>query len=241
MASQDAALDDRRAVLARNLQQVRQRIAAAAAREGRSPADVRLVAVTKYADLVTTRLLVELGCYDLGESRPQELWRKAAALDNPAIRWHMIGHLQRNKIARTLDAVYLLHSADRWSLIEALEHECRSRGRKLAALLEVNTSGDASKGGFAPEVVEPMLDQIAQLQWVELRGLMTMAAREGDDAVARSNFASLRALRDRLVQRGPPSLSWHELSMGMSGDYELAVEQGATIVRVGSALFEGLE
>jgi pyridoxal phosphate enzyme (YggS family) len=230
-----------------NLAAVRQKIAHAAQRSGRAADDVTLVAVTKYTSDDVIQELVEAGCRDLGEARPQALWAKAAALakrfehagqSQTEMRWHLVGHLQRNKVEQTLPLVSLIHSADSVRLLQAID-EAAVR-RRVPLLLEVNVSGDATKHGFAPDELDPALPRIAALTHVDVRGLMCMAAREGDGEVARRNFATLRALRDRLAPNVPESISLAELSMGMSGDYEIAIEEGATIVRIGSALFEGM-
>jgi pyridoxal phosphate enzyme (YggS family) len=226
--------------LSENLAGVRQNIAAAAARSGRPAEAVLLVGVTKYVDYATARLLVEAGLTDLGESRPQELWSKAEALTDLPIHWHLIGHLQRNKVRRTLPLVRLLHAADGLRLLEELDREAAAQTRALDVLLEINISGDEAKHGLRPNEIEPLLPQIAALASLRVRGLMTMAALEGGGERARCDFAALRELRDRLARNCPPNISLSELSMGMSGDFEIAIEEGATIIRVGSALFEGL-
>ena len=228
--------------LAENLARVRERIASACARSGRPDGAVRLVGVTKYVDAELARLLSESGLPDLGESRPQELWTKAAALAELPIRWHLVGHLQRNKLRRTLPLVGLLHSGDSLRLFEAIS-DAASASQSIAprdVLIEVNVSGDKAKHGFRPDEVEPLMPQIARLSHIRVCGLMTMASRDGDLDRARREFAALRELRDRLSAYCPPAISLNELSMGMSGDFEVAIEEGATIVRVGSALFEGL-
>ena len=225
--------------IAENLAGIRERIATAANKSGRTADAILLVAVTKYVSAEVAAAVVEAGCPDLGESRPQELWAKAATLPDPAIRWHMIGHLQRNKIRRTLPLVHMMHSVDSLRILEALELEAASQQRTLPALLEVNVSGDATKTGLPPEELEPVLERAATLRHVSIRGLMGMASLEGDNAAARRDFASLRELRDRLRANVAPSISLDELSMGMSGDFEIAIEEGATIIRPGSMLFEG--
>jgi pyridoxal phosphate enzyme (YggS family) len=226
--------------IAANLAHVRERIAAAAARSGRNAAAITLVAATKYVTSDLAAAVVAAGCHDLGESRPQELWAKSAALPAPAIRWHLIGHLQRNKLRRTLPLVHLVHSVDSERLLVAINEEAKLAGRVVPVLLEVNISGDASKTGLPPEALEPLVAEAATLEYVELRGLMGMASLEGDDAAARRDFINLRELRDRLAQNASnPTLA--DLSMGMSGDFEIAIEEGATIVRLGSILFEGAE
>jgi pyridoxal phosphate enzyme (YggS family) len=226
-------------IIAQNVATVRQRIAEAAARSGRTPENITLVAVTKYVQADVIRHVVAAGCADLGESRPQQLWDRAAALEDLSIRWHMIGHLQRNKARRTLPLVAMLHSADSVELLEMADRFSAEAGRRLPVLLEVNVSGDVSKHGLAPSAIEPLLARLPQCANLEVRGLMCMASLEGDLDDARRDFASLRELRDRLTCQLPPGVSLADLSMGMSGDYEVAIEEGATIVRVGSALFEG--
>lgn len=226
--------------VADNLALVRSRIAAAALRSGRAADDVILVAVTKYVGIEEAQALVEAGCRDLAESRPQELWQKAAALQNAQVRWHMIGHLQRNKVARTLPLISLVHSGDSLRILEALDAEAAELERKVSVLLEVNISGDATKHGFSPRDVEPLLDSLTKLNSLELRGLMAMAGREGDLDVSRREFSELREMRDQLRTSWQGRFDLSELSMGMSGDYEVAIEEGATLVRVGSALFEGI-
>ena len=231
-------MEDEVARIAENVARVRGRIAEAAARSGRAPSHVTLVAVTKYVPADMVRPLVAAGCLDLGESRPQQLWEKAAALSDVPIRWHLIGHLQRNKVRRTLPLLTMVHSVDSPRLLAAMDEECAAR---LPVLLEVNVSGEAAKHGFPPETIEPFLAQWAGCRHVSLRGLMCMAGLEGGLETARRDFSALRALRDRLRPRCPPGVTLDELSMGMSGDFEAAIEEGATIVRVGSALFEGIQ
>lgn len=224
-----------------NLVQIRSRMAEAAQRSGRAAGDVKLVAVSKYVDADTARLLVEAGCRDLGEARPQELWRKAETLVGQPIDWHLIGHLQRNKLARTLPLVRLIHSGDSLRLIEAIDVQAAAISlASIPILLEVNVSGDATKHGFKPDELPPLGETLARLDHIAICGLMCMAGREGNLDDARRDFEQLRLLRDRLRSTWPSRLSLHELSMGMSGDFEAAIEEGATIVRIGSLLFEGL-
>lgn len=233
--------DELRSVLADRVAAVRTRIAAACARAGREP-NVTLVAVTKTVSARVAGVLPELGVPDLGENRPQELWRKAEALKHLPIRWHLIGHLQRNKVERTLPLVHMIHSADSERLLTAVSRATVSLGlAPRQVLLEVNASGEEQKHGFDYSTVlglEPFLDTVA----VRLVGLMGMAAYSDDPEAARSAFTGLRRFRDRLCAewrtRGPQLA---HLSMGMSGDFEVAVEEGSTLVRVGTALFEGLQ
>ena len=209
-----------------NLASVEERIAAACARAGRPRADVTLVAVTKTVSTEVAALLPELGVANLGENRPQELWRKAEALP-PSVHWHMIGHLQRNKIERTLPIATLIHAVDSVRLLEALDTEAVKQDRDVEVLLEVNVSGEASKQGFAPTA----LPALSELTRVKVRGLMTRAMLQ-DAEKCRPTCAALRELRDRL--------GLEHLSMGMSNDFEIAIEEGATFIRLGSVLFEGV-
>jgi PLP dependent protein len=224
--------------LKQNLDEVRDRIAAAAQRSGRRADAITLIGVTKYVSDAITRQLFDLGCHDLGESRPQSLWSKAEVI--PSARWHLIGHLQRNKVRRTLPCLALLQSLDSLALAQAISAEADTIGRRIPALLEVKIAEDATKHGFPPAEVRAALETIAALPGIELRGLMTMASLEGGDDAARRDFAALRQLRDVLLSNYRDGVSLAELSMGMSGDYEIAIEEGATMVRVGSALFECL-
>jgi pyridoxal phosphate enzyme (YggS family) len=239
--------------LSENLSRVRQQIAEAAVRAGRRPEDVRLVGVTKYVDVEMTRALFEAGLVDLAESRPQELWRKAELLRSGSILlppaagshryevcWHFIGHMQRNKVERTLPLISWLHSGDSLRLLEAVSAAAVKHGRVVETLLEVNISGDEAKHGFASRELVSSLPAIALLPGVKVRGLMAMAALEGGKERARRDFAALRKLQDSLQADCAPKIELHELSMGMSGDFIEAIEEGATIVRVGSALFEGI-
>lgn len=222
--------------LAQRLTEVNERIAAAAVRSGRTRSDVTLVAVSKTVTPEVVAVAFEWGVRDFGESRPQELWKKHAAL--PAATWHLIGHLQRNKIDKTIPLVSLVHSVDSDRVLVALSEFGQKRSSPVAVLLEVNCSREENKGGFRPEDVSAVADRAATLPGVRLEGLMTMAAHHDDPQLCRPTFAELRQLRDDLRTR--TGLPLPHLSMGMSNDYEVAVEEGASLVRVGSTLFEGL-
>ncbi len=222
----------------RNLSGIRGRIAEAARKSGRSPHSIHLVAVTKFVGEAEIRALVEAGCTTLGESRPQQLWEKAIALASLPIKWHLIGHLQRNKAKRTVPLVEMIQSVDSMELAAALDRHAAEAGKRLPVLLEVNISGEPAKHGLAPAEVSPLLPDLGRLAHLEIRGLMCMASLEGGLDAARRDFAALRDLRDRLQTDCPDSVRLDELSMGMSGDFEIAIEEGATMVRIGSALFE---
>jgi PLP dependent protein len=232
--------NQRRAALEERLAAVNERLEAACRRAGRARDEVRLVAVTKTVSAEVAALLPGLGVVDLGESRPQELWRKAEVLPPGGVRWHLIGHLQRNKVERTLPFVHLIHSVDSVRLLDALEQEAARREMTVSVLLEVNASGEANKHGFTPEEVPGLAPRLAAPGRVRVVGLMTMAALGTTPEQARPTFAALRRLRGRLRAELGDRHALKHLSMGMSNDYEAAVEEGATLVRVGSALFEGL-
>jgi pyridoxal phosphate enzyme (YggS family) len=230
---------DLREQLRERLAQVEERIAAACRKGGRPRQDILLVAVTKTVSVEVAGLLPDLGVVHLGESRPQELWRKATALPS-SIHWHQIGHLQTNKIERTLPLVQLIHSVDSLRLLQALDQEAMRQQRRVEIMLEVNASGEANKHGFAPAEIQTVLPLLPALKQVQLRGLMTMAAYAEDPEQCRPTFALLRELRDRLAPQVPPPHALDQLSMGMSNDYPIAIEEGATMIRLGTILFEGI-
>ncbi len=231
------------AVVAANLARVRDQVAEACRRAGRNPATVTLIGVTKYVDAAAARLVHAAGCHDLAESRPQALWGKAEALADlaPPPRWHLIGHLQRNKIRRTLAVNPLIHSLDSGRLLEALAAESAAGG-VCEALVEVNLAGDPDRTGATEAEAEAIVAAAATRPEIRIRGLMGMASvPDGDPWAARREFARLRELRDRFAATLPGGDSLRELSMGMSGDFVEAILEGATMIRIGSALFAGLD
>ncbi len=230
--------------IAENLAGIRDRVDDACRQGGRDPVGVTLIAVTKYVPVAIARLVVAAGCRDLAESRPQALWEKAEALGDlaPPIRWHLVGHLQRNQIRRTLAAAPLIHSLDSLRLLEALEAEAAAAGRPCAALVEVNVADAPGRTGATAAEAATIVAAAAPLRHVRLRGLMGMASvPDGDPGAARREFARLRELRDRFAATLPGGESLRDLSMGMSGDFPAAILEGATMIRVGSALFAGVE
>lgn len=232
-----------REILSQNLESVRARIAAAAARAGRSPADVTLVGVTKSASPEAARALADLGLADLGENRVQELERKRSELP-PSVRWHLVGPLQSNKARRALCAADLLHGLDDPALLPRLERIAEEEGLARRALLEVNVSGEATKHGLVPASVLPALEGARGLSRIAIVGLMTMAPLDSSPREQRSVFRGLRELRDAADRRGLLRAGVGrpgELSMGMTQDFEVAIEEGATYVRIGTALFEPRE
>ena len=226
--------------LRENLERIQQELDRALRRCGRSGERVLLVAVTKYVPAEVALELFRLGCRHLGESRPQQLWSKAETLPAEAI-WHQVGHLQRNKVRRTLRYAQWIHSGDRWPLLEALQHEAASLGVRPRVLLQVNISGEESKSGFRPEELPEVVPRLKELSQLEVCGLMGMSGLGASAAEKSRQFELLRRLRDQVQPLCPPGVELRELSMGMSDDFPLAVAQGATIVRIGSALYEGLD
>ncbi len=223
-------------VIRANLESVRRRVAAAAERSGRAPESVRLVAVTKTVGLDEIRALHDLGVRDFGESRVLEALRRIEALKGLGARWHMIGHVQTKKANKVIGAFDLIHSLDSVRLAEALEAAAANSQADLSALIEVNVSGEPAKSGFAPEELGPALEKISGMNSLLVDGLMTMAPISADPERTRPVFAQLRALRERFA-RAVPGIELRRLSMGMSQDFEVAVEEGADLIRVGSALF----
>jgi pyridoxal phosphate enzyme (YggS family) len=205
---------------------------------GRSPESVKLVGVTKNVGADRLREAFGLGIHDFAENRVQEWDSKVEVLKDLSPRWHFIGHLQTNKVKRVVGEFVLIHSVDSWRLAEALDVEARAKGVVQAILLQVNTSGEPSKFGLAPAELEAMLLRITQeLPGIKVNGLMTMAPYTEDPESVRPCFKRLRELRDESANYLPDNARLEHLSMGMSRDYAVAVEEGATLIRVGSGLF----
>jgi pyridoxal phosphate enzyme (YggS family) len=214
---------------------VRERIDAARARAGRAD-EVTLVAVTKTHPPEVVRAAIQAGIGDVGENRVQEMDDKVREVGRRAVRWHLIGHLQRNKAARAVAIADLVHSLDSVRLAEALSAEAVKAGVTLPALVQVNTSGEASKFGLDPDEAVDAVGRMAELPGLRLEGMMTMAPFTDDQAVIRRTFAGARRLCQEAA-RQVPAFTGRHLSMGMSNDFETAVEEGSTLVRVGSTLF----
>jgi pyridoxal phosphate enzyme (YggS family) len=234
--------------IAARIAQIRERIAAAAVRVGRRAEEITLIAVSKTHGPDLARAAVAAGAEDLGENRVQEAAPKIAALADvlPRPRWHLIGHLQRNKARVAVELFDMVQSVDSLRLAEVLDRHAAEIGRRLPVLLQVNVSGEQSKeglalaGGIANRAdyaqLYADLERIIALPQLDVRGLMTIAPMVGDPEAARPTFRLLRELRDDLARRLPEA-HWDELSMGMTDDFEAAITEGATIVRVGRAIF----
>jgi len=223
--------------IAENITRVQERIAAACRRAGRGPQDVKLVAVTKTVPPDRVRLAFEAGLRDFGENRVQEAAAKRPALSDLTVTWHLIGHLQSNKARPARELFHWVHSVDSLRLAEKLHQVAVCSGDRLPVLLEVNLGGEATKSGVGESEVIPLVEQIAPLETLEVRGLMVIPPFFEDPEHARPFFRRLRQLAREVEARDVPNVSMQELSMGMSHDFEVAIEEGATIVRVGTAIF----
>ena len=227
------------ATIAANLDSVRARMATAAVRVGRNPDAVTLVTVSKLHPFEAIEAAYAAGQRDFGENRVEELWpkvREAEARGLTEIRWHLIGTIQSRKSDLAIGPFVLIHSIDRMKIATRVSREAEAQGVVMPVLLEVNVSGEASKHGFTPDETLAAAPELVSLPGIRVRGLMTMAPLEADPATARPVFRRLAELRDRLVEVAPQG-AWDALSMGMTNDFEIAVEEGATLVRVGSAIF----
>jgi pyridoxal phosphate enzyme (YggS family) len=221
-----------------HLANVHARIAAACTKVGRDPAGVRLLPVSKTVPETRLRNAYAAGCRTLGENKVQEAHGKWQAMsDLPDLRWSIIGHLQTNKAKLVAEFASEFQALDSLRVAEALDKRLQALGRSLDVLVQVNTSNEASKFGLPPDEVEAFVKQLPAFSSLRVRGLMTLALFSDDAAKVRPCFVRLRELRDRLRRSAPAGVAIDELSMGMSGDYELAIEEGSTIVRVGQAIF----
>lgn len=222
---------------AANIAAVRGRIDAAARRSGRGPADIRLLPVSKTVPIDRLRLAVQAGCRELGENKVQEAQRKSEEMADLALRWAVIGHLQTNKAKDLVTFAAEFHALDRLKLAEILDRRLQMAGRSLAVYVQVNTSGEESKYGLAPDDTMEFLHQLRRFDTLHVQGLMTLAMFTDETERVRGCFRLLRELRDRARDADPALIGSGGLSMGMSGDFEVAIEQGATVVRVGQAIF----
>lgn len=212
------------------------RIAAAAARAGRDPSEVTLVAVTKNVDAGRVALAAKAGVSDFGENRVQEAAEKIPLVDAD-VAWHFVGHLQRNKARDAVELFSLIHSLDSMKLAHELNRRCDMADSAIDLLLQVNISGEETKFGVPPEMAKDFLLEVARHERLRVRGLMTIAPYSDDPEDARPWFSQARQLMGELGRLSISNVRMDELSMGMSGDYEVAIEEGATIIRVGTAIF----
>lgn len=233
--------------LRQNIGRVLHDVETALKKAGRPAGSVKIVAVSKYVDAALTWELVEAGCLQLGESRPQSIWQKAQSFqsehpdDARRVQWHMIGHMQRNKVARTLPMIEWLHSLDSLRLAESISAEAVKESLCTKCLLEVNASEDTTKTGLPLDQARETLESILPLPGIEVRGLMSMSTENATPDQARREFERVRQMRDDLQSEFGGRCNLQELSMGMSGDFPQAIAAGATMIRIGSLLFEGIK
>ncbi len=223
---------------AERIAQVKDRIEDACSKSGRRPEDVKIVAVTKTATEHQIFEAIEAGQYDLGENRSQVLESHAVAVGpNPNVRWHMIGHVQRNKVRDVLSIVHMIHSVDSLRLANEIEKEAARVDRKAIVLLQINAGEEHQKFGASLDSYMQLAEDMARLPHLDLRGVMSMAPLTEDTDIIRRTFARTREAFENIKRAGFVGDSFTELSMGMSEDFEIAVQEGATIIRLGSILF----
>jgi pyridoxal phosphate enzyme (YggS family) len=222
--------------IAANCRVISDRIGAAAARSGRDPGAVKLLAASKSQSIERVRAAMAAGIRLFGENYVQEAQAKKAAAGS-SVEWHMIGHLQRNKVKIAAELFDVIESLDSVELARALDREAAARKRTVRALVEVNLAGEASKSGIAKERVASLLDAIVSLQHLKIEGLMTVPPMSDDPESTRPYFRMLAELNRKLKRQEAANIHLKELSMGMSQDYEVAIEEGSTLVRIGTALF----
>lgn len=222
--------------ISRNLETVKERIRRAAEKAGRDPLSVRLVAVSKTRPAADVAAAFRSGQVIFGENYVQELVEKFTLVQEP-VQWHVIGHLQSNKVKYIAGQVALIHSVDRLSLAQEIDRQWRKLGKTCDILIQVNISGEVTKSGTTEEGALQLVRECAALEKVRVKGLMTMPAFFDDPEAARPYFAELRRLSEVIAAERIPGVEMKELSMGMSGDFEAAIQEGATLVRVGTAIF----
>jgi pyridoxal phosphate enzyme (YggS family) len=225
------------AALRARLESVRDRIARAAGRARRDPSSVRLIAVSKTFPADAVRAAADAGQVDFGENKVQEGLEKIGAVSGLGLRWHLIGHLQSNKARKAAEHFDMIHSIDRALLLTKLDEAAQAAGRTLNLLIQVDLAGEATKHGARPDDVFAVLEKARECRAVRVAGLMLIPPAVAEPEAARPHFTALRRLRDDLLARGANQSMLGDLSMGMSYDFEVAIEEGATLIRVGSAIF----
>ncbi|TLD41166.1 MAG: YggS family pyridoxal phosphate enzyme [Candidatus Jettenia ecosi] len=220
-----------------NLERVKQNIAHAAIKAGKKPEDITLVMATKTVESERIREAIREGGHIIGENKIQEALKKYETLKNEDAEWHFIGHLQTNKVKDVLKFADMIHSVDRLPLVEKLDHRLQQEGRSLDILIQVNTSHEESKYGIAPEEAISLVKQTAKYETLKIYGLMTIGLFTKDEIKIRACFKALKEIHDAIIKEGLDGVHMKCLSMGMSGDYQIAIEEGANMVRIGTAIF----
>lgn len=222
-------------MLEKNSSEIEKKIAQSLEKTKRKRSDIRVVAVTKSVSADQTIALYEKGIRDLAENRPEGLLLKQESLSDPEINWHYIGKLQTRKVKKVINQIDYLHSLDRMALVEEIE---KRAGKKISCFVQVNVTGEQSKSGIAPIELEHFIREIAPFKKIEVIGLMTMAPLHAEEAVIRETFKELKELQKKIERKGFAHAPCTELSMGMSEDYPIAIEEGSTFVRIGRAFFK---
>ncbi|HLE87541.1 MAG TPA: YggS family pyridoxal phosphate-dependent enzyme [Candidatus Brocadiaceae bacterium] len=220
-----------------NLEQVKQNIANAAVKAGKSPEDIILVMATKTVEPERIREAIKAGGRIIGENKIQEALKKYEALKDEDAKWHFIGHLQTNKVKDVLKFADMIHSVDRLSLVEKLDQRLQHEGRSMDILVQVNTSHEESKYGVSPEEAIALVKQTARYDTLKIYGLMTIGLFTKDEVKIRKCFKALKEIHDNIIKENIDKVQIKYLSMGMSGDYQIAIEEGANMVRIGTAIF----
>lgn len=219
-----------------NLARIQDRIAAAAARAGRNPSSIDLVAVSKTKPVSLIVEAIDAGIADIGENRVQEAQSKHPEIDRP-VKWHLVGHLQRNKVKQALQIFDLIHSVDSPRLLTEIDRRSAELHRTTEVLIQVNTSAEPSKYGLEPDQTLNFIESAHPYTHVRIKGLMTIGAFLPDPEAVRPMFALLRQLREKIIAQQFPNVDMDNLSMGMTNDFEVAIEEGANLIRVGTAIF----
>ena len=220
-----------------NLQTIRERIVRACARVGRDPGTVTLIAIAKTFPWQKIQEVIRAGVTDVGENYVQELLQKRAALSGENVQWHFVGHLQSNKVKQIAGWVTLIHAIDSVGIVREIDRRAAAEGRTIKCLVEVNTSGEETKFGVPPGRAAELVREMQGLSHVSIEGLMTIGPFLPDPEGSRPMFRRLRELRDEIAGLGIPNAPMRHLSMGMTGDFEVAIEEGATLIRIGTAIF----
>ena len=234
-------MQKKREIIKQNLDNLYKRINDACLRSGRNSDSVKLVVSTKYVDTLVTKILLENGLKEFGENRLQDAEEKIKHIDDDSISWHMFGHLQRNKVKKAIKIFDLIHSVESLRLAKEINKESIKLGKRTRILVEVNVSGEEAKYGLSPNEVIPFMNELNAMEGLQVEGLMTMAPMVDDQEICRPFFKGLREMRDKINESGLENIKMNYLSMGMTLDFEAAIEEGSNLIRVGTAIYKGID
>ena len=234
-------MEKKREIIKQNLDKLYKRMDDACLRVGRDPKSVKLVVSTKYVDTCVTGILLENGLVEFGENRVQDAEEKIKTLDDGSITWHMFGHLQRNKVKKALKIFDLIHSVESLRLAKEINKEAVKLEKRAKILVEVNVSGEEAKYGLTPQEALSFIKEVSKMEGLQVEGLMTMAPMVEDQEVCRPIFKGLMGVRDEIESQGFDNINMNTLSMGMTLDFEAAIEEGSTLIRVGTAIYKGID